>query len=76
MTDAIDRAIEATVEEEQTVTMCEVPIRISSTGRPVVIHVPVDLTDAELLELTAFLVGGMRPWIAGRIGPRIWTPPQ
>lgn len=77
--DPIDQAI-ASVEGERTVTMCEVPVTISSTGRPVILHVPVDMDDREVLELGAFILLSMRPWIQQRMGvqpgrPSLWTPP-
>lgn len=78
--DQIAEAI-AKVEGERTVTMCEVPVTIASTGRPVVLHVPVDLDDRELLELGAFILVSMRPWIQQALGgvqpgrPSLWTPP-
>lgn len=74
--DPIDRAI-ASVGD--TVTMCEVPVQIASSGRPVVLHVPVDLSDHEILELGAFVLMTMRPWIQERMGgvqsAHLWTPP-
>lgn len=80
--DAIAAAIDAVDQRERQVTMCEVPVTIASTGRPVVLHVPVDLADAEVLELAAFVILGLRPWIQARLDPalapspagRLWTP--
>lgn len=79
--DPVDEAI-AKVDGERTVTMCEIPVQIASTGRPVVLHVPVDMDDHELLELGAFILVSMRPWIQERMGgvapgrPSLWTPPS
>lgn len=80
--DAMEQAIAKTERTDRTVTMCEVPVSIASTGRPVVLHVPVDLTDSEIIELTAFVLLHMRPWINSQIDPataaaagRLWTPP-
>lgn len=76
--DPIGDAI-ATVEEgERTVTMCEVPVTLASTARPVVLHVPVDMSDVEIIELAAFLLLHMRPWIAGQLNGanRLWIPPK
>lgn len=80
--DPIDQAIAKTEQTERTVTMAEVPVQISSTGRPVVLHVPVDLSDSEIVELAGFVLLQMRPWINARIDPataaaagRLWTPP-
>lgn len=81
MADPIDEAI-AKVEGERTVTMCEIPVTIASTQRPVVLHVPVDLDDREILELAGFVILHMRPYIQERMGgvmpgrPSLWTPPQ
>lgn len=74
--DAIDQAIAAS--EERTVTMAEIPVALAITQRPVVLHVPVDMTDGEILELAAFVILNMRPYIQSRLPPgreRLWTPP-
>lgn len=72
--DAIDQAIAST--EERTIRMGQVPVTLASSGRPVILHVPVDMDDVEIIELAAFLLIHMRPWIAkmqdGSAG--LWTP--
>lgn len=59
MTDLVEKAIAATAEQEQTVTMADVPVTLTSTGRPAIVSVPVDLTDVELHELVAFALLGL-----------------
>lgn len=66
MSDTLDRAIAAALGEAvapepdpRVVTLAEVPVTISSTGRPAILSVPVDLTDDELHELTAFMLLGL-----------------
>lgn len=54
MTDQIDGAIAAT--ETRTVEMIEIPVTIASTGRPFKVAVPVDMTDAELVEATGWIL--------------------
>jgi hypothetical protein len=68
MADLIDQAI-AAAAEPQTVQLIEVKVQISSTGRPVIMAVPVDLTDAEIIELGAFVLVGLRLHIARQLGP-------
>lgn len=51
----IEAAI-AAVEEPQSVTMITIPVTISSTGRPFEISVPVDMTDAELIEAGGWML--------------------
>lgn len=54
--DPVDAAIAATTQPEPVQLQQVGPITIASTGRPAVIAVPTDLTDAELLELTSWLL--------------------
>jgi hypothetical protein len=64
----IDKAIAAT----QTPTMprmAEVPVMINSTGRPSIVVVPEDITDAEVMELTAWLLRSLRGHIAANLSP-------
>lgn len=72
--DPIDQAIGAT---ERTVTMCEVPVTIASSGRPALLHVPVDMSDTEVMELAAFMLLYMRQWIGRHLGHSadLWVPP-
>jgi hypothetical protein len=66
--DPIDDAIKATDPAPEP-TLIQVPIVIASTGRPVVVLVPPDLSDAETIELAAYLLTGLRPHIAASLGP-------
>lgn len=54
MSDKIDGAIDRATN---TIEMLSVPVQISSTGRPFKIDVPADLTDAEMLEITLWMLG-------------------
>ena len=67
MTDDIDSAIAAT---EPVQGLVQVPIVIASTGRPAIVTVPDDLTDAETIELAAYLLTGLRPHIAANLARR------
>lgn len=77
--DPIDEAIAGVEAADQVVTMVEVPVRMRPHGRPAVLHVPTDLTDVELIELTGWMLVRMRPYIAENFdGPRptgLWVPP-
>jgi hypothetical protein len=71
MNDEIDRAINTA---DRTVTMISVPIHLTATGgRPVQLAVPLDVTDAEILELIGFLSvpGGLRAVLEANRGPRL-----
>ncbi len=56
MADPIDEAIAAT---EQTVEMVTIPVTIGSTGRPVQLIIPRDITESELAELCGFMLTAM-----------------
>lgn len=62
MSDPIDKAIAAA--EAKMPELIQVPVRISSTGRPVILAVPEDLTDVEIIELGGFILMGLRRHIA------------
>lgn len=66
MNDRIDDAIAAT--SATTVEMAQVPVQIASTGRPAMMVVPTDLSDAEIIELAAFVLLGLRPFIQANAG--------
>jgi len=63
VTDPIDAAI-ATTEPGVPLAMAEVPVMINSTGRPAVLGVPEDITDQEVMELTAWMLRSLRGHIA------------
>jgi hypothetical protein len=74
---AIAKALGEAVPEEQTVTMADVPVTISSTGRPAILSLPVDLTDVELHELAAFLLLAVPAQLArarGEVRSRLIVP--
>jgi len=52
--DDVDKAIDTVAN---TIEMLSIPVQISSTGRPFKIDVPADLSDAEMLEITAWMLG-------------------
>lgn len=68
MTDPIDKAI-ASSEAPQGMSMAEVPVLINSTGRPAIIGVPEDITDAEVMELTAWMLRSLRGHIQANLTP-------
>jgi hypothetical protein len=51
VTDRIDDAIAAV----EPIAMTQLQINLSSTGRPVMLAVPIDLTDSELIEFIGWL---------------------
>jgi hypothetical protein len=55
MTDQIDKAIGA-IAAEQEIVMQQIPVTIASTGRPAIINIPADCTDAEPAELCGWLL--------------------
>lgn len=57
--DPVDQAIEA-VANGAAMTMAQTEIRISSTGRMAVILLPIDITDAEALEVIGVIPGIVR----------------
>jgi hypothetical protein len=72
--DQLDQAIAAVPEKVATLT--EVRVQISSTGRPVVLLVPDDLSDVEIIELTSFVLIGLRQHLASQASPasRLFVP--
>jgi hypothetical protein len=70
--DPVDDAIAAT-GAPRPVEMENRKVIIGSTGRPVLIAHPVDMTDAELFELVGWLVVALRGELAARrsSGPRL-----
>ena len=69
--DQVDQAIddvEARAEAERVAIrpapMVEVPVVIESTRRPVILTVPLDLTQAELLEVIGWMAARLRGHIA------------
>lgn len=64
--DAIAQGIEAA--ERRSVTMIDTQIAIASTGRPVLMSTPVDLSDVEIIELASFVLLYLRPDIVRRLG--------
>lgn len=53
--DPVDAAIAAT-EPTRTVEMMGIPGTIASTGRPFRVDVPADMTEAELIEVTGWML--------------------
>lgn len=51
----MDAAIAAASAPEE-VRLAEVPIRIASTGRIVILHVPADLLESELAEVCGWML--------------------
>lgn len=68
MTDPIDKAI-ASSEAPEPLRMAEVPVMLNSTGRPAIIGVPEDITDAEVMELTAWMLRSLRGHIEANLHP-------
>lgn len=56
MDDKVDQAIAAADAAATQVAMIEIPVQIASTGRPAQIVIPKDMTDAELVELTGWML--------------------
>ena len=56
--DPIDQAIAAA--ERPVLQLVEVRVQIASSGRPVILQVPADLHDMEVIELAAFVLLHMR----------------
>jgi hypothetical protein len=70
--DKVGPAIAAVEQAEQTVTMQQLPpITISSTGRPVLLSIPVDITDSEIAELCGWMLTGL---MAAKRAERANTP--
>lgn len=57
--DPVASAIAAVESNDQAVTLQQIPITISSTGRPCIIAVPPDVTDSELAELCGWMLTGL-----------------
>lgn len=53
--DAIDAAISA-ADEPAPVVMTQLQVTISSTGRPAVVAIPEDATDAEIAEFAGWIL--------------------
>jgi hypothetical protein len=54
VTDRIDDAIAA----GEPISMTQLQVNLASTGRPVMLAVPIDLTDSELIEFIGWLGTG------------------
>lgn len=68
--DPIDQAIASVAADERTVEMVDVPVVIACSGRPVVVSLPVDCSDQEIIELAAWLLLRVRGAIAAAgVGP-------
>jgi hypothetical protein len=65
----IDDAIAAT-DPGPTLAMVEVPINLTTTGRPAIVAVPEDITDAEVMELTAWMLRSLRGHIGANVRAR------
>lgn len=78
MVDKVDEAIAAVEAAPPTVEMIQIPVTIASTGRPANVALPVDCTDAELLEFAGWLLTGVaghfRTQRAKTAGGRIIVP--
>jgi hypothetical protein len=55
VSDKIDDAIAATVDDGPTIEMMGIPVQLSSSGRPARVDLPADVTDAELIDLIGWL---------------------
>lgn len=66
--DAIDAAA-AAVQEEVAQPMLQIPVKIASTGRLVIIMVPPDLTEAEALEWVGWFTSQAVPGIRKQAAP-------
>lgn len=70
--DQVARAIDA-VDAAETAAqgpipgMAEIPVLIQSTGRPAVLVVPLDITEAEVLGLASWVCKGMLQHIAANL---------
>lgn len=77
MTDAIDAALTAADAPKQ-IAMREFRVTISSTGRPAMVVLPADASDAELAELggwlLTFVLGTYRAERAKGPGVRLYVP--
>lgn len=67
--DPVDAAIAAAEAKPATIQMAQEQVTISSTGRPVILVFPPDLTDSELAELTGWMLTGLRAKIAANRTP-------
>jgi hypothetical protein len=75
-TDAIDAAVAAVeaAPEEVAQPMVQIPVKIASTGRLVIVMVPPDLTEAEALEWVSWFTGQVVPQLRAKAepaGPRL-----
>lgn len=62
MSDPIDAAIAATALPAE-VQVVEIPVTLSSSGRPAIVTLPADATDAELVDLAGWLLTRVRAHI-------------
>ena len=51
----------AAAESPQAVAMKQIQVTISSTGRPAIVAVPADASEAELVELAAWFLASVIP---------------
>lgn len=58
--DPVDEAIAAAAAQPRTFQMQQHSVTIASTGRPFVMAVPVDVTEAELLEIVGWVGRDLR----------------
>lgn len=63
--DAIGKAIEAN-GKPPAVDMIQIPVTISSSGRPAMVALPADVTDVELLEIIGWLGSVVAPQLRAR----------
>lgn len=74
--EAIEAAIAAA--DQPTVAMAQLQVTIASTGRPFAMTFPADMTDAELVEVTGWMltsvVGSLRAERARRSSGRLIIP--
>lgn len=78
MNDAIDQAIASAAATKQQDMVPVGPVQLGVSGRTVMLMVPSDLTDAELLDLLQWLASprsGLRSYLeAARRGPQLFVP--
>lgn len=57
---SVEDAVNVVERDEQQVKMVEARVNINSTGRPVVLLLPEGMTDAEMCELTSWMLSRLR----------------
>jgi hypothetical protein len=73
MSDPIEDAIRATEPQGEIVQMQQINVTLGSTGRPVVLAIPSDISVDEILDLATWLTfaGGLRSHLAPKPSPLV-----